>query len=90
MGALSLEGLMLHFHTEAVKLSRVATADVDGLYSFDFQSALEEHLINETTRAVFLSAETGAGKTRAFALPALKRHKNLIIVAPTNALIQDI
>ncbi|HOR00376.1 MAG TPA: type I-D CRISPR-associated helicase Cas3' [Anaerolineae bacterium] len=81
---------MLCIRTEAVRLHQGGPADVDGLCPFDFQAALEEYLMDETTRAVFLSAETGAGKTRAFTLPALKRHKNLIIVAPTNALIQDI
>lgn len=81
---------MLQFQTKAVKLHQSAAPDVDRLRSFDFQVAIEAHLTDATTRAVFLSAETGAGKTRAFALPALKHNKNLIIVAPTNALIQDI
>ncbi len=81
---------MLRFQTEAVKLHQSDPPDVDGLRSFDFQTAIEECLMDTTTRAVFASAETGAGKTRAFALPALKHGVNLIIVAPTNALIQDI
>jgi CRISPR-associated helicase Cas3 len=81
---------VLQFQTKAVKLRQSAAPDLDGLRSFDFQVAIESHLTDATTCAVFLSAETGAGKTRAFALPALKHNKNLIIVAPTNALIQDI
>ncbi len=81
---------MLRVRTEPVRLRQAATKDVDGLRSFDFQVALEARLTDDVTRAVFLSAETGAGKTRAFTLPALKHGKNLIIVAPTNALIQDI
>jgi len=81
---------MLHFQTEAVKLHQRDEPDVDGLRSFDFQTAIEACLMDTTTRAVFASAETGAGKTRAFALPTLKQGVNLIIVAPTNALIQDI
>lgn len=81
---------MLHFQTEAVKLCQSAIPDVDGLCSFDFQIAIESYLTDEATRAVFVNAETGAGKTRAFALPALKHDVNLIIVAPTNALIHDI
>jgi CRISPR-associated helicase Cas3 len=81
---------MLSFQTEAVRLRQSAVPDVDGLRSFDFQTTIEKCLMDATTRAVFLSAETGAGKTRAFALPALKHRKNLIIVAPTNALIHDI
>lgn len=81
---------MLNFQTQAVKLRQSAAADVDGLRSFDFQSAIEEYLLDDRTRTIFASAETGAGKTRAFALPALKQGCNLIIVAPTNALIHDI
>ena len=81
---------MLQFQTEAVRLRQSPVSDVDGLHSFEHQTALEACLNDETTRAVFLSAETGAGKTRGFALPALKQGQNLIIVAPTNALIQDI
>lgn len=81
---------MLNFQTQAVKLRQNVAADVDGLRSFDFQRAIEECLLDDRTRSVFASAETGAGKTRAFALPALKHGCNLIIVAPTNALIHDI
>lgn len=81
---------MLHFQTQAVKLRQNVVPEVDGLRSFDFQAAIEELLMDDTTRAIFASAETGAGKTRAFALPALKHGVNLIIVAPTNALIHDI
>ena len=81
---------MLHIRVDPVALRQSATPDVDGLRSFDYQIVLEECMMDAATRAVFLSAETGAGKTRGFALPALKHGKNLIIVAPTNALIQDI
>jgi CRISPR-associated helicase Cas3 len=85
-----LEEAMLQFQAEAVKLHQKANADVDGLRSFEFQAEIETCLTDTTSRAVFLNAETGAGKTRGFTLPALKQGKNLIIVAPTNALIQDI
>lgn len=81
---------MVDIRVDPVTLHQGVTPDLDGLRSFDFQTLLESYLKDATTRAVFLSAETGAGKTRGFVLPALKEGKNLIIVAPTNALIQDI
>src|SRR5436309_2756805 len=81
---------MIRLQTQSVRLNQSGDADLDGLRPFDFQTEIETRLTDETTRVIFMSAETGAGKTRAFALPALRQQRNLIIVAPTNALIQDI
>jgi len=81
---------MLKILTEGVKLRQSAVQDVDGLHSFDFQQSIEACLVDQVTRSIFVNAETGAGKTRAFSLPALKSGTNLLIIAPTNALIHDI
>jgi CRISPR-associated endonuclease/helicase Cas3 len=39
--------------------------------------------------AFVLTTKTGSGKTRAVALPVLKRHESAVFVYPTNALIAD-
>jgi CRISPR-associated helicase Cas3 len=76
--------------THSVRLRRGNYIEADGLQSFEFQCDLQDKLLDDVTRLIFLSAETGGGKTRGFTLPALKTGRNLIIVAPTNALIYDI
>lgn len=81
---------MMQVTTHSVRLKRGDRIEADGLRSFEFQCNLEDKLLDDVTRLIFLSAETGGGKTRGFTLPALKNGRNLIIVAPTNALIHDI
>ena len=81
---------MMQVATHSVRLKRVGCTEADELRSFGFQCSLEDKLRDGVTRLIFLSAETGGGKTRGFTLPALKTGRNLIIVAPTNALIHDI
>lgn len=82
---------MTQVTTHLVRLKREDRIEADGLRSFEFQRNLEDKLLDDITRLIFLSAETGGGKTRGFTLPAIKSSdRNLIIVAPTNALIHDI
>lgn len=82
---------MIQFTTHSARLKRSSCSkEADGLCSFEFQRRLEAKLLDNVTRLIFLSAETGGGKTRGFTLPALNTGRSLIIVAPTNALIHDI
>lgn len=67
-------------------LSQVEVADVQTRLYPHQAKMLEEW---DSHDAFLLTTKTGSGKTRAVALPVLKRNESAVFVYPTNALVAD-
>lgn len=56
---------------------------------YPWQVSVAKEILGMKRGILFLSAETGAGKTEAVAVPALYRARQLIVVEPFRALVED-
>lgn len=56
---------------------------------YPWQVSVAKEILGMGRGIFFLSAETGAGKTEAVAVPALYRARQLIVVEPFRALVED-